>query len=652
MTETNTQITDPYLQRIKAEEFEHFFRGLESDVHPFLNHLNEVSWMTDEEARDQHEFFDYHESAFTSFKKRFLYQGYPSWQDMTTEERELRLQFRCYLEQKFIGRLRSETAMAVPQNWQTEISERDIEQIPITLEIHESGYWRSGLLGSIAAVFLALVALSFFLFSGEQVETGSLVIESNVRGASIYLDEAKKGYADYSQRLENIPFGTYRVSLQKPGYVSIPASQEIIISDNTPLKIRIDMQKIAPENHGYLHIDADQQDSKVFINNEFMGHLAESRIFDLAEGSYDIILERNGFETIPRQQSVTISSGDTMRLAFSQRAKSFRSSRTASTSRAPSGTLEITSNISGARIYLNGEDTGKEADHVFTDIKPGNYQVKLVKKGFRSVPEVHTLSLSGDALSGELNFRMEKVDELVAIRTDPPNGNIYINGQLRGKGFFKENLPLGEHKISFGDLTGYKTPRERTISVKANGAIDIQADYFPEMRLVAEIAENGSINIENCEVMTGYTVSNQGFSSSSEAGPEIVFLDDLDNYYWKFGYAFPYRSPKGSDALKLSFRLPRDLNYNQKFTVKLLGATSDERYPLAINRKIGIKLKLNGNVINYSYEPKSIDDLDGMEEISFDISKFIRSGINSFEIMPTEKNNTYYLLKRITISNE
>jgi len=44
----------------------------------------------------------------------------------------------------------------------------------------------------------------------------------------------------------------------------------------------------------------------------------------------------------------------------------------------PLGSIEVTTNPSGANIFLNGEDTGKETPFTFTNIPNGNYVVEVV----------------------------------------------------------------------------------------------------------------------------------------------------------------------------------------------------------------------------------------------------------------------------------
>lgn len=171
------------------------------------------------------------------------------------------------------------------------------------------------------------------------------------------------------------------------------------------------------------------------------------------------------------------------------------------------------------------------------------------------------------------------------------------------------------------------------------------------MRIIAEVTNNGNIHSEDCDVIYGYTFANKGFSPSDEAGPEVVYLEDIGNYFWKFGFAFPLRNPKGNDALNLIFSLPHELDYEQKFILKIDAASSDDKYPLSLSRKVDIAIKFNNHILSYYYQPQTIKKIGGTESLDWDITPYIKPSRNSLEIATTEKNNAYYFVKRIEIHN-
>ncbi len=355
---------------------------------------------------------------------------------------------------------------------------------------------------------------------------------------------------------------------------------------------------------------------------------------------------------MPSEQTVNISAGDTTILILEQVSSSSQpASKSPTAQRMSSGTLDITSNISGAQIYLNGRNTGKETDYVFTNLAFGQYQIKLIKDGFEIEPEEKTVRLTSSNPTGEASFRLKKEFEVVTIETDQPNAQIFVDGEMKGKGKFQAPLSIGKHEVSFGEIPGYNSPSTKVIQVRARLPVNIDVKYFPQMQMIAEVTNNGNIHTEDCNVVIGYTFANKGFSPSDEAGPEVVFLEDTGDYFWKFGYAFPLRNPKGNDALKLVFNLPHQLDYEQKFTLMIDAASSEDKYPLSLSRKVDISIKFNNNILSYYYQPRTLKEIGGTESLEWDITPYIKPSVNSLEIATTENNNAYYFVKRIEIYN-
>lgn len=640
------------IQRIKSQEFERFFAQSGQAYAPYLNHLGEIRWMIPEEAAEQHEFFHFQETALQQLRKKLQSRRYPEWKNLSPSERELRLQFRAYLEKTYSGEIRPETARMIPARWMKELSREEIEAIPVTLEIYQSMGWNKPLLlGAFAGIILT-AALLYYLFSGREVQTGSIIIESNLPGASVFLNNDKKGYADFMRIIPGVPAGAHRVSLKKSGYIAKPEFYDLEIAADSAVTVYFRFEPLSVLNQGYLKITADYGDSRIYINDEPYGALSEKPLLPLAQGDYNVTVDKAGFEAIPPQKYVSISPGDTAVIAFQQVPLSSRRTFRAETRPgAQTGALEITANTSGGRIFLNDQDTGKETDYVFSEIPLGRYAIKVQREGYQTIPPEHVLTLTSSQPRAEIAFELVKRFEKVSIRTNPAKGDILIDGKLRGSGSFEGMLETGEHELTFGNVPGYKTPQKRTIAVQPNLPLNLQVDYFPQVRMVAEISDDGNMRSDKCEVKTGYTLSNRGFTSSEEAGPEIVYLEALKSYYWKFGFAFPFRNPKGNDALKVSFNLPRESAYGQKFTLKFYAAASRDRYPLSLSSKVDIKVKLNGTILSYYFKPKFFDEVNGMEEVEWDISSYVKPGPNSLEITVTDDNNTFILVKRVVIAN-
>lgn len=639
----------PYklLQKIKAQEFRHFFEKSQIGRYPFLNHLGEIIWMTPEEAELQHEYYEYQPGFSVGLKRKLSSARLPRLEKMGREEKELRLQFRKYLEEKYLGTLTAETAALLPQTWANELSVEEIENIPVTLEILESVPWpRSAMLLAVA-VIIAAAAIAFSGLLDNRQPTGSIVVEANVRGAGIFLDDSKRGYADFMRMLADIPVGKHQVRVEKPGYVSTPHNVEVEVLPDSVISLYFNLQQASRLELGYLRIVADHPDSKVFINGDFHCVLTDQPVIPLEEGQYRVALERENYRTDPAEILTRVNKGDTTVVEFTQTSNNTVSANTG----IRSGALNVSSNVSGAMIYLNGRNTGKAANHFFSELPFGNYTVRVEKEGYRVEPKERHITLSRSNARSNAYFDLSPEFENAIIRVTPATAEIFIDGKRLGAGLYQGPVPLGKHRLSFGAVDGYKTPPDKEITVTPNIPLSVKVEYFPEIRMVAEVSSNGNLNIGNCDFVNGYTVGNRGFTASEEAGPEIVYNEQLDNYYWKFGYAFPYRTPRGNDAVRLSFMLPQKVNYDHKFVLRFEAAMSKERYPLAISRKTDVQIKLNHKILSYYYQPKFMEDLNGLETIEWDITSQVKPGLNNLIITLTDKNNSYFYLKRISISN-
>lgn len=312
------------LQRIKAQEFEHFFKKIDRNYYPFLNHLGEIKWMTDQEAEDQHEFFLYTANPWVNLKKKLEFKRYPDWNKLSDFEKELRLQFRAYLEKTYLGEIQPATARLIPQDWQEELNTEKIENIPITLEIYKSAGWNKTLLLGLLGIVIFIAAFIYFSPFAGQSQSGSIVIESNANGASVFLDDTKKGYADPMHIIHKVPTGPTRVSLKKAGYIIKPPYYEVEVIPDSTITLYFQLEPIQLQEQGYLKILADYSDSKLFIDDDFYGVLSEMPLVFLKEGEYRVSIEKPGYENTPKSASVSIFRGDTTIVAFQQRATAAR----------------------------------------------------------------------------------------------------------------------------------------------------------------------------------------------------------------------------------------------------------------------------------------------------------------------------------------
>lgn len=637
------------IQQIKAEEYDRFFSQL-SSFKLYMNHLGEIKWMTEEEARKQHEYFPHHSTAWERWKVFFNRKKSINLKKITGAEKEIRLRLRKYLEQKYLGEIQASTQANIPDQWIFEIQDDDLNNIPLTIDSFSSKrFWMRFVIPGIIVAFSFLIL--FFLIKRPSDElTGQLFVESTVEGGRVYLDNSI--FLGYTNRvIENISVGQHRISVSKDGYVSTPNHHTIEIFADSMVTLAVELNIASIDLMGYVKIITNQTNANIFIDNVNMGSLKVNPILSLEEGDYDISLQKSGYIPVPAGKNIRIRSGDTSVVRFELIPLQGQDRRVSSELTTNIGSIDITSNVKNATIFLNGIDSREKTDYIFTQLPLGTYLIQLKKEGYQVQPEVIEFNLTRKNPIGYASFNLIQSAEKVLITTSPVKGEIFVDRKPRDEGRFEGMLSVGDHTVSFGDVAGFKTPKAKSITVKPGLPLSIEVDYFPSLKVVASIGNRGNLVTENCEVYMGYTSRERAFTASKEGGPTIEFHNKLNDYFLKLGYAFPYRNPKGNDAIKIIFDLPRNLEYDQNFTLKLFAASSKENYPMTISGKTEISIKFNKNILSYYYSPKYLEDLGGMEENEWDITSYIRSGENTLEIGTTDKNNTYYYIKRIEIFN-
>ena len=137
------------------------------------------------------------------------------------------------------------------------------------------------------------------------------------------------------------------------------------------------------------------------------------------------------------------------------------------------GSLNVTSEPSGAAIELNGNVVGNTPFKI-EQIKPGQHQIVLSKAGYSD----KTIAVDIEAgkttpLRVQLAAFLGKIRVLVR-----PYGSIFVDGNLKKKEAFvpyTEELQVGNHKIRVVHPT--LGTFEKAVNVQANERVEISFDF-------------------------------------------------------------------------------------------------------------------------------------------------------------------------------
>jgi archaellum component FlaG (FlaF/FlaG flagellin family) len=141
----------------------------------------------------------------------------------------------------------------------------------------------------------------------------------------------------------------------------------------------------------------------------------------------------------------------------------------------PEGSISITSEPSGASVYLDGTHMGKTPISL-DDVVSGSHTIKLTKPGYNS--KTLTLSLSS---GGVENIRelLEPLTGSISVSSDPCGANIYLDGAYKGTTPKTiSGVLIGSHTIRL-EKNDYKDYLLESTSVEAETTTPITVQLIP-----------------------------------------------------------------------------------------------------------------------------------------------------------------------------
>lgn len=194
--------------------------------------------------------------------------------------------------------------------------------------------------------------------SNQVQETGDLQIESNVRGAIVYVDGRQVGNTPTT--ITNLTPGSHTVRVTAPGYTEYSGTVTIRSNQRTSLDVSLRRELRSGNVSVNTNVAAD-----VYLNDRLYGR-SDITLRDIPEGTYTLRLVANGYTTYT--SNITVRDGQTT--AVNVTLQSLRYS------------LRVTSNVNGALVFVNGRQAGTIQNGVATfTLAPDNYEVVVIAPG-------------------------------------------------------------------------------------------------------------------------------------------------------------------------------------------------------------------------------------------------------------------------------
>jgi hypothetical protein len=658
--------------------------GLFSEHKQFIkctNHLGETKWLTETEIENQHEFYPHHptfsEKLFKKeHKKRKIKvpkskevdEYVVALKEELSNDIEKRIQADLEKRKKVRERLKSKQDIEADKSkddnyfrthpdyklYENHLGERrwltleEAEsQDEFTLEIISLSRKIFSILKWVLPIILIILIGGYFLSPSLVKPTyrGYLKVESNETRGQLYIDHKLKLGLSLEKPIRLLE-GTYRISYRKAGYESSPAFHTAQINKTYTAKIYFALAPIETEDIAVIYLDSTYPDAKVFVENNFYGLAEDNSKMILKPGDYRIALKKENYATVPPFVDITLSKGDSVNLPFTFTDRSITRPRNIGDDH---GLIEVTSNLPGTKIFIDGKSTGFNTDHIFNKIPFGNHVVSVRKDGYIIEPKNKSIRLSNLNAHQNVHFILKKASIDVTMKTIPVQGTIYLNEKELATGHWQGGLAPGKYNVKFGSVESYHSPKSVTIEIDEGKQTSYTFKYVPTFSLtfspLGMIPKSASGNIQ-----IGYVDEDEVFHSDPNNGPEIIKSEEIGEKVWILAYAFAYRNPPENDAVVFTFDVPSTIDLSHNLWLKMWGYRTDEKYPMEFNSISEIRISINNRMIQRDYTPRySLEEVGESKFERFRINNLVRYGKNILQISTGQVNTTYFALWKISI---
>lgn len=663
-------------ERIEEKVYSHYPQFIKC-----INHLNGIKWLTRFEISEQHEFYPLVETwneklknIFTRKSKRLpKYDWIDEYKNKlksftlqdaerrikSYEERQKHLQNKsAELREKekyaieTIEQLRTNPDYKLYKNYLGEerwLTKEEFEnQDEFLEEVRTPKQIILSIIKVVAALSLILIIVFSFVkyFVNGNEAKGYVIIRTNETQGDLYIDENRiLGFSDGRPLL--VSPGIHSINYRKQGFDSDPLFQQLNLSGGDTIEIEFKLSPIHLEQQGLVRINSPFNDAKVYIDDKFIGTAEDNSQILLTPGTYGISLKKENYVFSPSVSSLSILDNDTINLTFNYRNIN---SKKITNSSSQNGFIEVKSNINGARIILDGEDTGFKSNYILGKVSLGKHIISLKKEGYKAYPDEKEITLTKGNSSVKVDLMLSINSFPVTVETKPIKGKIFIDGMEVGIGVWSGSLTAGKHRIDFSKEDFYKSPPESSITLKDESQLKFTFFYQSDFAVI--FSPKGVLpNNRMGSMQMGYVASeDNSFHADPKNAPEIKRIKEVNESIWQLGYAFTYRNPPENDAILFNFTIPSEISLRENIKLKIWGYRTEETYPLEFTENSHIRIAVNGFVIQDNYIPYySLDKADDSIFEQFPISTLLHHGRNSIIIATCPTNTMYYALWKIAI---
>ena len=272
-------------------------------------------------------------------------------------------------------------------------------------------------------------------------QVGGLDVRTNPAGATILLDgHTEPGWVT-PHTFSGLPARTYAITVSKEGYQSISRDAAVGLGSIVPEDFDLIPNSIAPLS-AQLTVTANVEGAKILIDGQSQpGWLTPHTFPSLRAGSYRVTVVKDGYQSA--NQTVTIAGGVNSSAKFTLQPPS----------KSPgTGELIVTSNPPGARIVIDGADTGFSTPYTFPALPARPHAVSLLKDDYDPAGGSYIVE-AGRSVTANLTLSKPtprfKLEVLEISQSNPLGvpivADVSIDGKSYGHSPVNTDLPPGPH---------------------------------------------------------------------------------------------------------------------------------------------------------------------------------------------------------------
>jgi len=261
-----------------------------------------------------------------------------------------------------------------------------------------------------------------------KVNLGALEVRSEPPGGVVYLDGKEVGRTPIV--LPKVKLGRHQIRVLRDGYDPYEV-WEVVGSEQKEVlaKLKIKVQL------GAVMVLSDPPGAGVYLDDRLVGQTPyEGKDFN--PKAYKMRVVKEGYEGWERE--VDIQAGKRVEVYAQLKAKEIG--------------LEVRSDPSGARVWVNGQETGTTP--LVMAVRAGQYLVRVFKEGHAIYEEWVTVTGPDRKL---VEVSLKRILGDLIVQTDPPEANVYLDevfvgkSPYEGKGLLPKAYKVRVGKDGYGD---------------------------------------------------------------------------------------------------------------------------------------------------------------------------------------------------------